>query len=430
MSVTDGRVLAGPVTAYTDPVLAAPRGPPKRHLVASPPPRDSSAVTTGARFRVVSYNILAELYATKQAYPYCDSWSLAWPYRRAMIEQEIEEAQGDVVCLQEVQADHYEQHINPFMQALGYDGMFKQKSRESMGQYGKVDGCATFWRRNKFIMLENYAIEFNDCARDAAAALGLDEGECRRYMNRLSRDNIAQIFVLEVITRPNAAGQTVRQPRQMTNVCVVNTHLYSNHARPDVKLWQSMILMREVEQVAVARDIAVIICGDFNSEPDSAVHEFMSSGCLETAHPELEQSDNLGILPSQEEIGHNMEFASVMEATLGAEPPYTNFTAKFKGTLDYVWFTPGRLRVLAVTNVPDPQDLFAQCGEGLPRCAPRPLLVLVLLLLLLPVASALHCPCPIVHRWSRGIAARATRRITSCCAPTSPSPSRARGPAW
>lgn len=55
-----------------------------------------------------------------------------------MIEQELEDAQGDIVCLQEVQADHYEQHINPFMQKLGYDGMFKQKSRESMGQYGKV----------------------------------------------------------------------------------------------------------------------------------------------------------------------------------------------------------------------------------------------------------------------------------------------------
>lgn len=79
---------------------------------------------------------------------------------------------GDIVCLQEVQSDHYEQHLNPFMQvtsflsqsfslsvshpqyllfrnpilsilnltsqSLGYDGVFKQKSRESMGQYGKV----------------------------------------------------------------------------------------------------------------------------------------------------------------------------------------------------------------------------------------------------------------------------------------------------
>ena len=34
--------------------------------------------------------------------------------------------------------------------------------------------------------------------------------------------------------------------------------------RPDVKLWQCMTLMREVEQIAVARDVAVIVCGDFN----------------------------------------------------------------------------------------------------------------------------------------------------------------------
>ena len=42
------------------------------------------------------------------------------------------------MCLQEVQSDHYEQHLNPFMQTLGYEGIFKQKSRESMGVYGKV----------------------------------------------------------------------------------------------------------------------------------------------------------------------------------------------------------------------------------------------------------------------------------------------------
>jgi CCR4-NOT transcription complex subunit 6 len=111
---SDGTVLAGPMISFTEPVLSAPRGPPKRQLVTIPSSSPASAV--GTRFRVISYNILAELYATKQAYPYCDSWSLSWPYRRSMIQQELEEAQGDIVCLQEVQADHYEQHLNPFMQ--------------------------------------------------------------------------------------------------------------------------------------------------------------------------------------------------------------------------------------------------------------------------------------------------------------------------
>ena len=52
------------------------------------------------RFRVVSYNVLAELYATRQAYPYADPWALQWAYRRKLILQELEEAQGDIVCLQ------------------------------------------------------------------------------------------------------------------------------------------------------------------------------------------------------------------------------------------------------------------------------------------------------------------------------------------
>lgn len=43
-----------------------------------------------------------------------------------------------MVCLQEVQADYFEQHINPFMNELGYDGLFKQKSRDFTGSYVKV----------------------------------------------------------------------------------------------------------------------------------------------------------------------------------------------------------------------------------------------------------------------------------------------------
>lgn len=39
----------------------------------------------GARFRVVSYNVLAEIYATQQQYPYCDFWALSWDYRCVLL---------------------------------------------------------------------------------------------------------------------------------------------------------------------------------------------------------------------------------------------------------------------------------------------------------------------------------------------------------
>jgi hypothetical protein len=34
LSLVDGRVLAGPLVSYTDPVLSAPRAPPKRYVTA------------------------------------------------------------------------------------------------------------------------------------------------------------------------------------------------------------------------------------------------------------------------------------------------------------------------------------------------------------------------------------------------------------
>lgn len=76
-------------------------------------------------------------------------------------------------------------------------------------------------------------------------------------MNRLSRDNVAQVVVLEVIGAP-------RQARGSTRLCVANTHLYSNVQRPDVKLWQALSLLQELEQFVVQRDLALLLCGDLN----------------------------------------------------------------------------------------------------------------------------------------------------------------------
>jgi hypothetical protein len=76
----DGTVLAGadahppslltsvgPVVVYTEIVLAAPRLPPRRALQAVPGAASSSQ--SQFRFRLVSYNILAEIYATKHVSP-------------------------------------------------------------------------------------------------------------------------------------------------------------------------------------------------------------------------------------------------------------------------------------------------------------------------------------------------------------------------
>jgi len=56
---------------------------------------------------VVSYNTLAEIYANQGVYPYCPTWALAWQYRKDLILKELLRLDADLICLQEVQADHF-----------------------------------------------------------------------------------------------------------------------------------------------------------------------------------------------------------------------------------------------------------------------------------------------------------------------------------
>jgi CCR4-NOT transcription complex subunit 6 len=61
----------------TDLVLSRAPDPVKRNLVTA----KASGAGGGARFRIATYNVLAEIYATQQQYPYCDFWALSWDYR-------------------------------------------------------------------------------------------------------------------------------------------------------------------------------------------------------------------------------------------------------------------------------------------------------------------------------------------------------------
>eukprot|EP00981_Chlorochromonas_danica_P000134 scaffold38_cov130-Ochromonas_danica.AAC.1 len=224
-------------------------------------------------------------------------------------------------------------------------------------------------------MIENYCIEFNDVARQEASNMGFDESDARRYVTRLNRDNIALIVVLESLVRPSTGRSAGR-----TALCVVNTHLYSNYQRADVKLWQTVNLLREIQSFVVMRDLALMICGDFNSEPLSAVYEFITQGAIENEYPELNLNNKVRILPDLSSIVHELDLASAMRTGLvheldlasamrtglGAEPSFTNYTSKFKGTLDYIFYTPSRLRVMAVTAIPEEEDIRMIAGDSLP----------------------------------------------------------------
>ncbi|XP_040467412.1 protein angel homolog 2 isoform X6 [Falco naumanni] len=72
-------------------------------------------------FTVMSYNILSQnlLEDNSHLYKHCRQRLLIWTYRFPNILQEIKQLDADVLCLQEVQEDHYRAEIKSSLESLG-----------------------------------------------------------------------------------------------------------------------------------------------------------------------------------------------------------------------------------------------------------------------------------------------------------------------
>ena len=123
-----------------------------------PPDREWHVMSDGREggetFTVFNYNILAERYATATLYVYTPSWALAWEYRRELIFHEITSYNADLICLQEVDKDNYDNFFGPELAKKGYEGVWWPKSRArtmNEAEQKTVDGCASFL---KTVLLE------------------------------------------------------------------------------------------------------------------------------------------------------------------------------------------------------------------------------------------------------------------------------------
>mmetsp|Transcript_43214 Transcript_43214/g.105761 ORF Transcript_43214/g.105761 Transcript_43214/m.105761 type:complete len:582 (+) Transcript_43214:94-1839(+) len=325
-------------------VLPAPRSAPPRGFVDLPNTQNNFHLNgPKVSFKVLSYNCLADIYATPQVYPYTAAWALAWNYRKRNLLREIIGYKADILALQEIQADHYKEWFEPEMRALGYEGVYKQKTRESMGQDGKMDGCAILYKRSRFSLVEKHALEFNHVAMSRAKHFKNDKA-----LQCLLKDNVALVLVLEVLQNGQSTGPNGR-------VCVATTHIYQNQGFPNVKIWQVMTLVRELEKFTVPRQLPLVLTGDLNSQTDSAVYEFLQNNNVKPNHPEL-MDDAQGILESAE-LRHGLQLRDT-HAVLGKDF-YSNYTAGFIGVLDYIWHTADRLRPTRILEQVDNETLSA-----------------------------------------------------------------------
>lgn len=360
----------------TDPrtVILTSSHPPARPWVELSAKDPSSSCT----FTIMCYNVLCDKYATPQMYGYCPNWALKWSYRKKGIMQEIRHYKADILSLQEVETEQFYNFFLPELQKDGYDGIFSPKSRAktmSENERRHVDGCAIFYQTNKFSLLTDHLVEFNQLAM--ANAEGSDN-----MLNRvMTKDNIGLAALLQ-IKYGAYDKESDSQKSQILLVCTAHIHWDPEYS--DVKLIQTMMLMQELHSIVDSalrnnnsvksltsdpNDIPLLLCGDFNSLPDSGVVEFLSSGRVAKNHVDFKKfayTDCLRNLFDSEsnEFTHPFKIARAYKENI---MPFTNFSYDFKGTIDYVFYSKLHMSVVAVLGPLDQRWLKENNVHGCPH---------------------------------------------------------------
>ena len=293
-------------------------------------------------FTLMSYNTLCQHYATPKMYKYTPSWALNWEYRRDKLTEEIIGLSPNIICLQEVETRTYEEYWVPLMLSKGYKGTFHCKSRaKTMSEKGakKVDGCATFYQSNVFELIDKRILEYGKIVISQEKFKKTDD-VFNRFMNK---DNIASVSIFQ----HTSSGK---------KVVIANTHLHWDPEYNDVKAMQVAVLLEELQAVVKRyignrediNKIPVVICGDFNSQMDSAVYQFFSDGNVRN-HGDLRDRD-YGKYTS-EGMTHPFHLRSAYDII--GELPFTNFTPTFTEVIDYIWYSTATLSVKGVLSEPD-----------------------------------------------------------------------------
>jgi len=351
----DGRdALTGGMSITTGTVIPTPQEARTRRMISHG--GAFNAEWLSKQFKVMNWNVLADLYATESVYPYCEKWALSWTWRKHLILKELKSMAADVITLQEVQKDAYDEWFRPQLQEAGYEGIFQQKKRDPIFHRGKytAEGCATFYKTTRFKRVDKHVIDYDKLSANEVRCIIPDAQLAAAGLQRLSKGNIALAVILEDLHIKTTHASQATGPRGGHVLYVVNTHILCDPGAADVKLWQAHLLLLSLKQMPVS-NMPLLICGDFNSTPDSAVYEYLRRGSVRLDHEDL-RADPCGLL-HRLQMRHTFAMATAYETCNGREAQYTNYTEDFKGTLDYIWFSQEALSVLAVSQVDDESQL-------------------------------------------------------------------------
>ena len=75
---------------------------------------------------------------------------------------------------QEVQSNHFTEFLAPELQKHGYTAIYKKKTTEIYtGSAYAIDGCATFFRRDRFALVKKYEVRARSALRRLPWCVGV-----------------------------------------------------------------------------------------------------------------------------------------------------------------------------------------------------------------------------------------------------------------
>ncbi|KAK9828585.1 hypothetical protein WJX72_000894 [[Myrmecia] bisecta] len=259
----------------------------------------------------MQWNVLADGLAQNGNFIKVPKEVLLWGNRSPLLLAEILASQADIVCLQEV--NHYEDFFEPQLRAHGFTGLFWPKACSPAEQYGYAcDGCAIFFKQERLTLL----------GEPEGSTFRTREGSIGKQvmMHVRLRDNATGLHLLVATTHLKAKEGTANDQMRVSQVeqlverlqsACDHTDSSSNGSRPT--------------DASMAKPL-VVLCGDFNTTPESGACQVL-------------RRHGLGLQCLWDEPVS----PSVPDSDGGASRPFTTWKYRPGGEsqriIDYIWWS-------------------------------------------------------------------------------------------
>lgn len=289
----------------------------------------------GDALTVGTFNILAPAYAqtslaTKSMFAHCEEAHLAEDYRRPLIIREIQQADLDVLFLQELSEHWFDTWVKPLFGKKYH--LFRAGKFGTKDSDGSRDGLGFMFRKDKFDIVHVKTVHLAEYIRES------------HYMDHLD-PLIKEIHELTILDNLKTVAHfaVVREKKTGYTAHFVNTHLFYHPEASHLRVLQIYAIIQNLECPRYSAD-AIFLGGDLNSTPETGVIRFLSKGFLEADDPDWltsqsfrwknEAADLSQQLdgPKGFRIKHNRMFARVKFNEV------TTRTDNFEGELDHLYF--------------------------------------------------------------------------------------------